>query len=210
MRAIPAVSLFVLVLLLLTQAPSDAGELPAWRFQVRAYGPEQASLVALHHRVGSRSELGIQVTGRFSDMQSDEGRDYERREERFDRSYSFRPEYRRWTHRDDRLATFWGANLLLGFSAGESYREASEYQSEYNEDRESTRLGVGASIGADLELLEHLSVSMIVAPISLTHEWADKKSIYGPVDPEQETRFRKRDLILDLNLTPSLYACLRF
>jgi hypothetical protein len=210
LQIFPSLLLTAIIFALTPLSASAGDELPRWRIQVRAYGPDQASFVSIHHRIAERSEIGLQMAGAITNSNSDVGGTYEDSYDRSSFTVSLRPEYRRWFIRMDRLSTFWAGNILVGYHTSDSDQKHLDPASETHTDVEGASLGAGLSFGVDLELLDHLSVTMVAAPVSLQNVWNNADDTHRYLGDVHTTRRHDRDFAVDVNLTPALYACIRF
>jgi hypothetical protein len=209
------------------RAASKASSIPTWRLSVRTFGQSSGyPVLGVYRRIGDRHDLGIAVSGRIDSKSGD--RDRERWGYDDDSSWeswdwdsdefdlSLHGELRRWTRVSDRVSCYGGARLTTRYyyDHDEDSVDSEEYDHLYGhlDSRKYETFGLGASltIGADLELLRHLSVSASFLPISITQNWY--KRTYENTDTRDTEESRAittdRDRGLSLRFHPFAAAYL--
>jgi hypothetical protein len=182
------------------QDESAGSIVPKWRFYTQVFWSSDPS-VGVYRRIGKRWDCGLQLSGSFWGQDGDE----EWLDQRIDDEQTDREtgsegesssdnlylvattEVRRWKPQSERLLLFYGVRLDFSYTDSEenrfSRRVTEQGQSEsirdreYFSERESYRLSLAPILGVDLPLLDHLSVAIVLAPVSLSRSWHDNRSV---------------------------------
>ena len=205
-------------------AETEPSIIPKWRVAVKAlpYYYSSLPMLGVYYRVGNRYDFGVSVDGGAEFSSS------ARSQERIDEGeYSMEgkntdvesfditvyTDLRRWSRVNDR------ASWYLGGRAGAGYR--------FNEDEDlwtdtdswrKTRyrlLGLWFVAGADIRLLDHLTVSASFAPLGIKHTWNKYTSEYDR-DETDEPEFRSRTVeernafSIDANMEAVAYLSVTF
>lgn len=194
--------------------------IPKWRLSVRAFPHHYYDhlILGIYYRVGDRYDLGISVDGdidlgiRQRSSKSDDpdfhpsGYNYD--EERYDIRLS--ADLRRWGRVSDRTSWYWGGRLSGGYTYNEdvdAYTESSSSWASRNR-----TIGVSIVMGADLQLIDHLSVSFGLAPLLASYNWYNNEGVYVREATEEweakHTRtIEKRD-VFSVEVNPHVAAFL--
>lgn len=224
MRTTPALGMFVVLVCLQTaaagqEAVPSAFALPPWRIQVLAYGEDTGPTAAVYHRLGERWDLGLIVSADVSDRNAetdryDIGEDDTERDET-QSSFGLEPEIRRWTSRGSALATFIGARAGVRFGERTSemttFVEGGGWHATTN-DSDWTEMRIGLSFGADVQLLQHLSVLFAVVPVNVTYRWEETRSSFemSQQSPDPIETQKAERLTAGFHVVPGLYATVSF
>jgi hypothetical protein len=218
-------SAILFVLLLGNLQTASAGQdtvpstftLPVWRIQVEAYGEGPGSIASVYHRLGSRWDLGMIVSADLNGRDEDSNRDADDDSERIDNRSSFglEPEFREWTSRGPSLSTFMGfrAGAAIGRRSFELTERGEDGSGHRNEsDTDWTELRMGFSLGADVQVVRHLSVLFAIVPVDFTYRWETTKSTIQifPNQPDPTDTLHSKRLDAGLHLVPGLYATVSF
>lgn len=206
-----------------------SGKSPTWRLQGRPYGESSVSLGVYHHLTG-RWDCGSQISTSLSNENDDDHRDQSAVEHISFASRHSHSRYasvhvnvdmRHWWRIGQRVEWFVGPRIGVGYA----YRHTDSFELRIMDDEtsrlwsegkdEDTSLGVGLILGADLELLDHLSVTFALNPLHYWYAWSDshdtdRRLEEGIETPELHTgKSCGEDGSLTLDATPQLYLVLR-
>jgi hypothetical protein len=204
---------------------------PKWRINVQAFDIfDDGTLLGVYRRVGGRTDLGVNLGTSF-DATGGEGDatwlydDHERThstddEDRF--SVSLGADLRRWHRLTPRLSWFTGLRLTGSHSRdeGESVDHVVSDAGPGSSHTHSTDRTFGIALalggGVDLALLQHLSVSFSLSPITLAETWAKSTDTYFDDQPgASEIRERNMEsttdrFSVDTSLKATAYLSLGF
>jgi len=168
-----------------------AFELPRWRLSVRAheYGyADYSGMIGVYRRLSTHYDLGLQMTTRTTISSSDTDRlirhsdraDSERDEDSDLTSlgFGFSLEARKWTPLAERLAFLRALRCTFSHSRSESDNQSESLDGD-GIDRswderisESSTVVLALVLGAELELIPHLSAAMTMVPLALSATWS--------------------------------------
>jgi hypothetical protein len=197
--------------------------IPKWRLSVKAfpYSYSDDPVFGVHYRIDKRHDLGLEVEfGTSYDDGSDvsestvgEGYYDEDDHEGESHEISVYTDLRRWSHTNDRVSWYAGARHGVGYSYTEA--ENSDSDSRHFRSYEYTFVGMWFTVGADVRLLDHVSVSASLIPVGIKYAWSKNKSESEGVmlegDDYKYRNIDKRDyLIIEGDLGATAYLTLWF
>jgi hypothetical protein len=197
--------------------------IPKWRFAVKTfpYNYSNNPMYGVYRRVGDRTDLGLQIDfgATFSDGESTqeslEGV-VERKTDEQDgvrHNVSVYIDFRRWSRVSDRISWYLGARPGSGYSYRES--ERIDTDTKYVESTEHEFLGLWITAGAEVRLLENVSVSASFQPFGIENEWYEYEMTRDEYDDGQlvgrnRTVKENTDFEIDAHLRPAAYLSIHF
>ncbi|MFH1143902.1 MAG: hypothetical protein V1774_05095 [Candidatus Eisenbacteria bacterium] len=211
--------------------PAEAApaSIPKWMIYVRAYGydVENSPALAIHRRLGPRSDIGLQLSAALNSYHEGNKRDvYADDDERtrgvkdIDRfDLGFHTEYRRWKLLSEKLSSWMGLRFSVGYGRADrdedtDHQEESDPQVRVDVyDTEYLDAGLALTLGAELELIPHLAAAMALVPLRYMHHWT-KTVTDTDIDEDGDGSFARdenwsRSYDIDTSLTAVAYLVLR-
>lgn len=163
---------------------------PKWRLSVVALAQNDSyrPMLGVYHRVGERYDLGLSIDSAVSFYDREpRSADYGNYA---DEAYDFTAssDLRRWNRINDRISWYWGGRMSGGYTYDESKSSNSSIRSKST--LHNRMAGMSFVIGADLELLHHLSVSVSFVPIQCKYQWNKRERllVHEATEDTEETR----------------------
>ncbi len=229
-----ALPLTLLVTTTFVSAPAGAqssGRLPKWRLMAGVLTSDADPDVGIYRRIADRWDFGLQVGGSLSTYNRDDDAEAqqtqrtistvgERSASRVD--ISLHSELRRWSPRTAALATFYGFRFSVSYADGESEDDETQTShggtvdltnlEEFRRTSETVGTGFSLLLGADLTLIPHLSVTVLVTPLSAATLWSldrqrTREDSYGD-DERTSAEYSERSYDISFDLRPAVYLTL--
>ena len=196
--------------------------LPTWRVQAGLFDSSSGQSLGVYHRLSTSWDWGFEVGTDFAGSDNDQDRVQTSSDGTFNQdNSSFERDFfqidvdldlRHWGKLQERLSWFLGPRFGGSFATNsDQFRREGQLLDEIEGKSYST--SAGFTVGADFQLLDRLSTTLALLPVSFVYRWSDRDQtrlevVDGVIQGHEESDEDINSFEVQTSFTPTIYLTL--